>query len=255
MIDMHTHLLFGVDDGPETIEETLALVKKAESEGITEMISTSHACNPHYHVPSGEVVSQLSLLEDVMKEAGLNVQLFPGQEIRLTEDLIERFDNNELLTLANSRYLLLELPSQTIPAYTVSIIQALLEREIIPIIAHPERNRAIAEKPERLERLVRHGATAQITSGSLAGHLGKNIQKLSLQLIEANLVHTYGSDVHNLKTRPFHFGKGLDVLERKKLYDIADLLLANNERILRNEPFFLLEPELPKPRKLFGFIG
>ncbi|WP_252501994.1 tyrosine-protein phosphatase [Sporosarcina sp. Marseille-Q4943] len=255
MIDMHTHLLFGVDDGPKTIEDTLELIKKAQVEGITDMISTSHARHPQFNVQKSEVLSQITLLKDIMKEAGLSIQLHPGQEIRLTEDLIERFDNNELLTLANSRYLLLELPSQTIPVYTVHIIQSLLEREIIPIIAHPERNRAIAEKPERLERLIRHGATAQITSSSLSGHFGKTIQKLSLQLIEANLVHTYGSDVHNLKTRPFHFGKGLDVLERKRLYDIADLLLENNERILRNEPFFLLEPELAKPRKLFGFIG
>lgn len=255
MIDMHTHLLFGVDDGPKTIEETLVLVKKAESEGITELICTSHACHPQYDAQRSEVLSQTTLLKDVIKEAGLDVQLHPGQEVRLTEDIIEKLDSNQLVTLANSRYLLLELPSQTIPSYTVPIIHALLEREIIPIIAHPERNRAIAEKPERLERLVRHGATAQITSGSLSGHFGKNIQKLSLQLIEANLVHTYGSDVHNVKTRPFHFSKGLDILERKKLYDIADILLANNERILMNEPLFLLEPELVKPKKLFGFIG
>lgn len=255
MIDMHTHLLFGVDDGPGTIEETLALVKKAQVEGITDMICTSHTGHPQYDVQRNEVLSQTSLLRDVIREAGLDVQLHPGQEIRLTEDIIERLDNNELLTLANSRYLLLELPSQTIPTYTVNIIQSMLEREIIPIIAHPERNRAIAEKPERLERLVRHGAAAQITSGSLFGHFGRNIQKLSLKLVEANLVHAYGSDVHNLKTRPFHFEKGLDVLERKRLYTSVDLLLANNERILRNEPLFLLEPELMKPRKLLGFIG
>ncbi|MFS0689437.1 CpsB/CapC family capsule biosynthesis tyrosine phosphatase [Sporosarcina sp. 179-K 8C2 HS] len=255
MIDMHTHLLFGVDDGPVTIEETLALVKKAQVEGITDMICTSHTCHPQYDVHRSEVLSQTTLLKDVIREAGLDVQLHPGQEIRLTENIIERLDNNELLTLANSRYLLLELPSQTVPAYTVNVIQAMLEREVIPIIAHPERNRAIAEKPERLERLVRHGALAQITSGSLSGHFGKNIQRLSLQLVEANLVHTYGSDVHNLKTRPFHFGKGLDVLDRKKLHASADLLLMNNERILRNETLFLLEPELMKPRKLLGFIG
>ncbi|MCG7343983.1 capsular biosynthesis protein [Sporosarcina sp. ACRSL] len=255
MIDMHTHLLFGVDDGPATIEETFALVKKAQEEGITDLICTSHASHPQFDVQHREVISQTLLLKDVIREAGLNVQLHPGQEIRLTEDIIEKWDSGELLTLANSRYLLLELPSQTIPVYTVKIIQEMVERGIIPIIAHPERNRAIAEKPERLERLIRHGATAQITSGSLSGHFGKTIQKLSLQLIEANLVHTYGSDVHNLNTRPFHFGKGLDVLERKKLYDIADLMLENNERILRDEPLFLWEPELTKPRKLFGFIG
>lgn len=255
MIDMHTHLLFGVDDGPQTIEETLALVEKSQAEGITDIICTSHACHPQYDVQQKEVLSQITSLTDVITEAGYDVRLYSGQEIRLTEDIIEKLDRNELLTLANSKYLLLELPSQTIPAYTVNIIHALLEREIIPIIAHPERNRAIAEKPQRLERLVRHGATAQITAGSLAGHFGKNIQKLSLQLVESNLIHTYGSDVHNLKTRPFHFGKGLDYLEKKKLYTNADLLLSNNERILRNEPFFMLEPELRKPTKLFGFIG
>ncbi|WP_432363797.1 tyrosine-protein phosphatase [Sporosarcina sp. UB5] len=255
MIDMHTHLLFGVDDGPETIEETLALINKAQEEGITDMIATSHAFHPQYDVHHSEVMSQTTLLKDVMKEAGLDVNIHPGQEIRLTEDIIDKLDNNELLTLANSNYLLLELPSHTIPAYTVNVIQALLERDITPIIAHPERNRAIAEKPERLERLVRHGATSQITAGSVSGHFGKNRQKLALQLIEANLVHTYGSDVHNLKTRPFHFNKGLDLLEKKKFYSNADLLLANNERILQNEPLFLLEPEWVKPKKLFGFIG
>lgn len=255
MIDMHTHLLFGVDDGPGNIEETLMLIKKAQAEGITDLICTSHAYHPQYDVQRSEVLSQVTLLTDIVKEAKLDVQLHPGQEIRITEDLIAKLDRNELLTLANSKYLLLELPSQTIPAYTVNIIHALLEREIIPIIAHPERNRAIAEKPQRLEKLIRHGATAQITAGSLSGHFGKNIQKLSLRLIESNLIHTYGSDVHNLKTRPFHFGKGLDYLEKKRLYDIADLLLANNERILNDEPLLLLEPELQKPRKFFGLIG
>ena len=111
----------------------------------------------------------------------------------------------------------------------------LLGEGIIPIIAHPERNRAIAEKPARLERLVRHGALAQITAGSLAGHFGKNVQKLSLQLIEANLVHTYGSDVHNVDTRPLLFNKGLDYLEKKKHHDLADILLENNERIVQRQ--------------------
>ncbi|GEN81812.1 capsular polysaccharide biosynthesis protein Cap8C [Sporosarcina luteola] len=255
MIDIHTHLLFGVDDGPQTMEETLKMIEKAHSEGITDLICTSHAYHPQYNVEKPEVLKQTTSLTTALVKAGHDIKLHPGQEIRLTEDIIDKFDRNELLTLANSQYLLLELPSQTVPAYTVNIIHALLERETIPIIAHPERNRAIAEKPQRLEKLIRHGATAQITAGSLSGHFGKNIQRLSLRLIESNLIHTYGSDVHNLKTRPFHFGKGLDFLEKKRLYDIADLLLANNERILNDEPLLLLEPELQKPRKFFGLIG
>ena len=249
MIDMHSHLLFGVDDGPVTIEDTLRIVEMAATEGITDMIATPHAFNPHYHVSRDEIESQIGLLEDTLLAAKVPVTLHAGQEVRLCNDLLEKLAAKEVLTLANSRYLLLELPSQAVPAYTVNMIQSLLGEGYIPIIAHPERNRAIAEKPERLERLVRHGALSQITAGSVAGHFGKNIQKLSLQLLEANLVHTYGSDVHNMKTRPLLFNKGLDYMEKKKLHDIADILLDNNERILQNKPLFLLEPTVPTVKR------
>ncbi|AMQ07895.1 tyrosine-protein phosphatase [Sporosarcina psychrophila] len=255
MIDMHSHFLFGVDDGPKTIEDTMRIVEKAAEEGITDMISTSHAFSPHFHVPRNEIEGQIGLLEDIVRAAGVPVTLHTGQEVRLCADIIEKLAMKEVLTLANSRYLLLELPTQSVPAYTVTIIQSLLGEGIIPIIAHPERNRAIAEKPERLERLVRHGALAQITAGSVAGHFGKNVQKLSLQLIEANLIHTYGSDVHNMTTRPLLFDKGLDYLEKKHLHDIANILLDNNERIVKDEPMFILEPEIPILRKWWKLIG
>lgn len=254
MIDMHSHFLFGVDDGPKTIEDTLRIIEQAAQEGITNMIATPHAFSPHFHVSREEIEGQIELLKDVVQAAKIPVSLHTGQEVRLCENLVEKVIMKEAMTLADSRYLLLELPTQSVPAYTVNIIQSLLGEGYIPIIAHPERNRAIAEKPERLERLVRHGALAQITAGSVAGHFGKNVQRLSLQLIEANLIHTYGSDVHNLTTRPPFFEKGLDYLEKKKLHDIADILLDNNERILRDESLFLLEPEVPISRKWWQLI-
>ena len=130
--------------------------------------------------------------------------------------LIRKIKNGEAydtcwLTVSSSR------TSITIGACLYSKYHPVLLGEgKIPIIAHPERNRAIAEKPERLERLVRHGALAQVTAGSLSGHFGKNVQKLALQLIEANLIHTYGSDVHNLDDKTIPFQKGLDYLGKKK---------------------------------------
>jgi len=249
MIDMHSHILFGVDDGPETMEDSIRILEKAVQEGITDMIATPHAFSPHFHVAPEKIESQIELLKDVVEAAKLPVTLHTGQEVRLCADLVEKLQTKEALTLANSRYLLLELPSQAIPAYTVPMIQSLLGEGYIPIIAHPERNRAIAEKPERLERLVRQGALAQITAGSVAGYFGKNVQKLSIRLIEANLIHTYGSDVHNLETRPLLYNKGLDYMEKKKLHELADILLDNNERILQNKPFFLLEPDVPAVKK------
>lgn len=254
MIDIHSHFLFGVDDGPKTKKDALRIIEKAAQEGITNMIATPHAFNPHFHVSRNEIEEQIELLKDIVKAEKIPVTLHTGQEVRLCANLVEKLLGKEILTLAHSRYLLLELPTQSVPAYTVNIIQSLLAEGIIPIIAHPERNRAIAEKPERLERLIRHGALTQITAGSIAGHFGKNVQKLSLQLIEANLVHTYGSDVHNMTTRPLLFEKGLDHLEKKKYHDIADILLENNERILRDELLFLFEPKVPMYKKWWQFI-
>src|SRR5690606_27765534 len=125
---------------------------------------------------------------------------------------------------------------------------------ITPIIAHPERNKGIAEKPERLERLIREGAVAQITASSIAGHFGKSVQKLSTQLVKANLVHTYGSDAHNLSTRPFLFEQGLAFLEKQKLLDSVDLLLENNIRIVENEPLTIYEPDEVKTKKWWNII-
>lgn len=242
MIDIHSHILYNVDDGPETLEETLQLLHQATSEGVNSIISTSHAFNPQYDVTNAIVQTQLAELQAHAKEAGLSIDLHTGHEVRIHEAIVDNVVTGKALTLAGSRYLLLELPSQTVPAYTVPVIEQLLAHEIVPVIAHPERNRAIAEKPERLARLIRRGAVAQVTAGSLAGHFGKAVQQLALQLVEANLVHTYGSDMHNTTTRPMLFNKGLDYLEKKKLVERLEILLDNNERILHNEHLTLLEP-------------
>ena len=255
MIDMHSHLLFGVDDGPETMEGTMRMIEEAAAEGITHLVVTPHAYSPQYHVPVEEVKSQVRMISDIISAAGIELTLSTGQEVRIHERLIENLLNKEILTLADSRYLLLELPTQHVPAYTVKIIQSLLEEGIVPIIAHPERNKGIAEKPERLERLVRHGALAQVTAGSLAGHFGKNVQKLSIQLIEANLIHAYGSDAHNTGSRPFLFNKGLEVLGKKVDQETVDMLLQNNQRIISNKLLTIYEPEIPVSKKWWQLIG
>lgn len=248
------HVLFGVDDGPKTIEETMRILEVAHGEGITDIITTSHALHPQYDVAAGEVRSQVRLLNDLVEEAGLGITLHSGQEVRLADDLVEKLKEKTILTMADSQYLLLELPSGTVPAYTTAIINQLLSVGVTPVIAHPERNRGISEKPERLERLVRAGALAQITAGSVSGAFGKNIQKLSMQLIEANLIHCFGSDAHNTTNRAPLFQKGIDYLEKKNLGDYVDLMLDNNESVLKNERLTILEPEgLRKPKKWFIF--
>lgn len=249
MIDMHSHILFGVDDGAKSIEDSICMVELAVKEGITDIIATPHAYSPHFNVPKEVVEGQVRLLNAVIKEAGYPVNIHVGQEVRLHEHIISNLEKQKALMLAESRYVLLELPSHSVPAYTTHVIQSLLSKGKIPIIAHPERNRAITENPMRLVKLIRNGALAQVTAGSLAGHFGKNIQRFAVQLTEANLIHAYGSDTHNTTTRPLLFNEGLDYLEKRKLHDNMNILLENNERILKDKPFIILEPETPVFKK------
>ncbi|AWE06749.1 capsular biosynthesis protein [Lysinibacillus sp. 2017] len=243
MVDMHCHILWNEDDGPTSKAETMKLIEQAVKEGITTIISTSHSNHPLYDVEYNVVTNQVGILQNELINNNIPLTLYTGHEVRLSEKIIPLYQTKQIHTLANSQYLLLELPAYTVPNYTKHIIHALLMEGITPIIAHPERNKAIAEKPDRLVELIRQGALSQITAGSLIGHFGRAVQKLSLDLVKANLVHVYGSDAHNLLTRPFLFDEGLCYLEKKKELDTVDILLENNERIIQNKPFLIKEPE------------
>jgi protein-tyrosine phosphatase len=252
---MHIHVLYGVDDGPQTIEGTIHMLKAAVEEGITDLIVTPHAYNPKYNVKRNAIDRQINELTDIVKQLAYPLRLHTGQEIHLHEHVVENILSGEAMTLAKSRYLLLELPFYTVPAYSFQIIQTLIENGYTPIIAHPEKNRSIAENPRILKQLIHQGALAQITAGSCTGHFGRHIQKTALQFVQANLVHCYGSDAHNVSSRPFLFSKGLDFLGKKVHPELVDILLENNRRILHDEALTILEPENIMLKKWWSLIG
>lgn len=249
MVDMHSHILYAVDDGPKTMDESVELLSLAVDDGLTDIISTSHVLHPMYNVAVDDVLNQVHQLQQYLTAHQLPLSIHTGHEIRIHENVVEKLKNKEVLSLANSRYVLIELPSSSVPTFTKLLLSEIQQAGYIPIIAHPERNKAIAENPEKLRELINSGALAQITAGSVAGHFGKSVQQLSLKLIEANCIHTYGSDVHNKETRPFLFDAGLTYLEKNKLADMVELLLENNARILSDDQMIVLEPEKIRTKK------
>ncbi|MGI2327661.1 tyrosine-protein phosphatase [Planococcus sp. YIM B11945] len=255
MIDTHAHILAGLDDGADTMEQTKRLLEKAVNEQITGIITTPHAFHPNFTTDIPALQRQLKLTNDYIAEQNLPITLYSGQECRLTEKLPDLLATGGALTLAGSQFVLLELPSSGVPGYTVPIIQKLITAGYVPIIAHAERNQGIIEKPERLKKLLLHGALAQVTAGSIAGSFGKAIQKTAMTLIDANLIHVYGSDVHNLETRPFLFNEGLDYLEKKNRHEIIDIMLENNDRILLNENMHVLEPQAISKSKWWNMFS
>lgn len=241
MIDMHAHIIWGVDDGPKTFEETQQLIRLAEKEGIEHIIATSHALHPSYHADIEEVKEKLRLLTDWITEQGIDIKVSLGHEIRVTENLIDELQLNHVATLNQTQYVLIEFPSATVPLFAKEIVKQLLNRGYFPIIAHPERNKLLANQPEKLRELIDLGAYAQVTAGTLAGAFGKDVQKIALHMVDEGLIHCYGSDVHNDATRDFKFDAGLTVLENKNRQELVEFLLENNERLLENKVLLKIE--------------
>ena len=214
MIDLHCHLLPGVDDGACTLEDSLAMADNDVAEGISHMLVTPHHNNGKFLNPKAAVVAATGALQTELDNRGIKLNLYPSQEVRINGDLLKDIENDDILFIdEEQRYLLIEFPTLSIPAYTEQLFFKLRQQGITPVIVHPERNQAIIDDPNILLPFIERGALAQVTASSYAGAFGKDIAKLSSQLIEANLVHILASDAHNTRGRGFHFQKAFAKLE------------------------------------------
>jgi protein-tyrosine phosphatase len=231
MIDTHSHILPGLDDGAGDTAEAMAFVREAVSQGVTVIYATPHSCDGVYNCEKNvicRVWHQLS--EDVRKE-NLDIRIMPGSEIRLTHDLLDRLDAGRLLTLGDGgKFLLLELPSMFIPAGLVRIIHQLYERGITPIIAHAERNPMLVTQPALALELTGAGAVLQVSAGSVTGDYGRIIFKAAKQMVETGRVFCLGSDIHpNRKYRMKAAAKTIEKWIGTK--DTLKLLWKNPEKI------------------------
>lgn len=214
MIDLHCHLLPGVDDGARTLEDSLAMAQQAVSEGISHILVTPHHKNGKYLNPKEAVVQATAALQSELDDRGIALTLYPSQEIRINGDLLDDIDNGDILFVdEEKRYLLIEFPTMSIPEYTEQLFFKIRQQGITPVIVHPERNQAIIDDPNILLPFIERGALAQVTASSYVGVFGKDIAKLSHQLIEANLVHVIASDAHNVRGRGFSYKKAFSQLE------------------------------------------
>lgn len=205
MLDLHCHILPGIDDGAKTMEESLEMARMAEEEGITHILATPHHMNRSWMNEKKDVLKLVEQVQAEIDREGISLKLFPGQEIRIYGEILSDFEKDTLLfTDELEQYLLIEFPTASIPNYTERLFYEMQTNGKTPVIVHPERNRAIQEDHKQLKHLVEHGALAQLTAASYTGGFGKHIQKLSKQLVEANMVHFIASDAHNTNNRAFH---------------------------------------------------
>lgn len=254
MIDIHSHILAGIDDGAQTIEDSLNMAKHAANEGITKIIATPHHNNGKYVNTASVIKDKVIELNERIKEQGLAIEVLPGQESRIYGELLEDYDKGEILTLNKSKYVFIELPSNHVPRYTKQLLFDIQIAGLTPIIVHPERNSEIIEHPSILYKLVEQGAATQITASSVTGHFGKKIKKFSLQLIEASQAHFIASDAHNLSGRTFRLREAYDEIAREFGNELVYLYQENAELVVENNTIFRQPPQEIKRKKFLGIF-
>ncbi|KQO10958.1 tyrosine-protein phosphatase [Paenibacillus sp. Leaf72] len=235
MIDIHTHILPGIDDGAARLEDSLALARAAAAEGIRTIIATPHHHNGRYVNPAQVVEELTRTLNKQLQELNIPIVVHAGQEVRLHRELLDHFQEGSLLTLAGSSYMLLELPSSHIPKNTEQTVYELGLLGIHVVIAHPERNAAIIQQPERLAELVRLGAFGQVTSHSLLGAFGKTVERASWKLCEAGLIHLVSSDAHHVERRGFRLKEAYDRIQKVMGTEWSDYFQQNAASLLRGD--------------------
>lgn len=255
MIDIHSHILPGVDDGASKLTDSIEMGKLAVKEGIHTIMATPHYINEKYDNKKLDILQKVSELNEVFENENISLKILPGQEIRLYSGIIEDYKKNILLSLNNGgRYFLIELPMTQIPRYTEQLLYDIQLEGLTPIIAHPERNQEIFENPTVLYNFVEKGALTQITASSISGRFGSKIQKLSLQLIEANLTHFIASDAHNIKKRDFKMEKAFTKIKKKFDLDTVDYFIHNSELLVQGKEIVKEQPRKIKKKKILGVL-
>ena len=201
MIDLHSHILPGVDDGPATLEESLELARSAAADGIRVIAATPHVRDDYPTTPT-TMERLLAELRAAIQAEGIPIDVRPGGEIAI--DWLDRLSDEDLIRFGlggSPHYLLVEFPYAGWPLSLHEWVFRLVTRQITPVIAHPERNADVQANPDELRPLVDAGALVQITAASLDGRIGRSSKTAAIGLIERGLAHLLASDAHTPDVR------------------------------------------------------
>jgi protein-tyrosine phosphatase len=209
MIDLHAHLLPGIDDGPPDIDAALALARAQVKDGVRVAFATPHVYPGQWSNTRSSILVAYASFEYALQRMGIPLRLCVAGEVRLNADIMDLHQQDELpfLGLCEGMHtMLLEMPDGSIPVGSDRLVRYLLDNRIRPVLVHPERNKAVMEKPERLRPFVDMGCFVQLTAASVIGEFGSSAQRTAQTLIDNEWVDLVASDTHNLKGRAPRMG-------------------------------------------------
>lgn len=248
MIDIHSHVLPQIDDGPASWEETMAMMHQAEEDGITEVAITHHILSNIDYEREAEIVTKFEELKKRLELERITIKLHLGAELYSQPDMelhhrISTYDDNK-------KYFLVEFPMQGVPQFAADYFFDVATVGITPVIAHPERNMGIIRNPERAYEFVQRGALLQMNAGSIVGRHGEPVKDTAMVLLNSNLIHLVGSDGHNTRRRPMKLSDARRLVAEGWGEDRARAIFEENPKpILTGEPFSPPEPLPVQPLK------
>ena len=238
MIDIHSHILAGIDDGAEALEDGLGIVRELAAQGVTEIIATPHYIDETIYVsPKQKNQRLLTQLKKAVKNENLNVKLYLGNEIYISNHISDLVDSGQISPMNGSEYLLVELPmTEEFPNYE-DILHDLTLKGFKVILAHPERYVITQNDFTILERLVEMGVLMQCNTGSFIRQYGKHAEKLAVKLAKNRMIFALGSDMHHNRN-----GNEIELSIKKlrKYYnedELEQLLVENPRKIINGRKY------------------
>ncbi len=252
MIDLHSHILYGLDDGVQDQATMLAMFRLAQEEGIKAMVAT-----PHYIYGANtynEEILQKRYQETkaLLAEQGIDIQLHLGQELYLDTLLLTPLKLGQALTLAETRYILIEFPTLEIPPYTLALMDGFFEAGYRPVIAHPERYIEVQRDMMQLLAYIEKGCLLQVNTGSFLGLYGKEIQKTAVALLRHEMVHLVATDCHSMGRRKPEYQEAYARVADYSSEQMAEKLFVEMpQQLLADEALEPWSPVLPPRKKSF----
>lgn len=232
MIDLHSHILPGVDDGAPDLETAIEMAKMASADGITICACTPHIQPGVFNNQPDDIRNRVALLQAELDKAGVKLQLVAGCDAHLRHDFVTALRTNKLLTLGGTRFVLFEPPHHIATPRMEALLFDILAADFVPVLTHPERLTWLPSQYDKLSQLVRSGVWMQITSGSLTGRFGAGPKRLAERMLADGLVHILATDAHSLRRRPPLLREGMEAAAAIVGSEEANRLVLERPRMI-----------------------
>lgn len=236
MIDLHSHIIYDIDDGSKSIEESIEMLKELSISGVSDIFLT-----PHYILDSKmqntkkEKIEKFNIILEEIKKNNIDINIYLGNEIYIDSEIIKKI-NKEALTLNNSKYILLEFPMSGEFNNSYGIISGLIKKGYKVVLAHPERYETVKKDIHVLDEYKEIGVLFQCNTGSLFGEYGKDSKKTLIKLLKNNYIDLIGSDIHH---KTFNFDSIKNIEKKLSKYvdneTLENILYNNAKQIIKKE--------------------